>query len=332
MNICEPQTINYDVAVIGGGAAGLTAAVTLGRARRSVVVIDSGQPRNAPAEGVHMFLTRDGIPPDELVRIGRSEVTKYGGQFIDGAAIAARRSNGGFDIDLDDGQTVSAKRLVVTTGLIDELPDVPGLRELWGKDVHHCPYCHGWELEGQAVGILGTDAMAVHKALMLRQWVQDLTLFVHNAPEPTDEQAEQLAARGIRVIHGTVEALEMSAGRLTGVRLQDGSFDPQQSVVINPVMVARSELLRSLGLVPTAHPMGVGEFIASDPGGLTSVPGVWVAGNVTDLTAGVVAAAAAGMLAAVSVNADLTADDTARAVAGHRKSLGDQHALLGASA
>ena len=317
----DPTARAFDVVVVGGGAAGLTAAVTLGRARRSVLVIDSGEPRNAPADGVHMFLTRDGIPPDELVRIGRAEAAYYGSHFVDVAALAARRTDTGFEVELADGSVVRAKRLVVTTGLVDELPNVPGLRELWGKDVHHCPYCHGWELDGQAVGILGTDAMAVHKALMLRQWVQDLTLFVHTAPEPTPEQAEQLASRGIRIVDGEVEALEMSDGRLARLRMVDGSAQTVQSVVINPVMKSRSELLCSLGLTPTPHPMGVGEFIAADPAGLTEVPGVWVAGNVTDLSAGVIAAAAAGMVAAVSVNADLTAEDTARAVAARQVSL-----------
>jgi thioredoxin reductase len=330
--------LSVDVAVIGGGAAGLNAAVTLGRARRTVVVVDSGQPRNAPADAVHMFLTRDGMPPADLVRIGRGEVAHYGGRFVDGEATGAHRSDDGFAVLLADGRCIAARRLLVTTGLIDELPDVPGIRELWGKDVHHCPYCHGWELHGRAVGVLGSGPTAVHQALMFRQWVEDLTLFVHTAPVPTPEQSEQLAARGIRVITGVVEALELDNDALTGLRLCDGTVVSLDSLVVGPRMVARSGLLAALGLEPVQHPMGMGEFIASDGHGQTAVPGVWVAGNVTDLTAGVIAAAAAGMMAAAAANLDLIADDTATAVAEHRASLqrvaatGDGHPGATASA
>src|SRR5690606_29520712 len=134
-----------------GGAAGLSGAVTLGRARRSVVVVDAGSPRNAPATGVHGFLTRDGIGPRELVEIGRAEVERYGGTVLPATAVAARRTDDGFEVTLDDGRTIVARRLLVTTGLTDELPDVPGVAQRWGRDVVHCPYCHGWEVRDQPV-------------------------------------------------------------------------------------------------------------------------------------------------------------------------------------
>ena len=202
---------DVDVAVIGGGAAGLTAAVTLGRARRSTVVIDSGAPRNAPSAGVHMFLTRDGISPADLTGIGRQEVESYGGRFIDGTAVTASRSGENFAVTIDDGRAITARRLMVTTGLTDELPDIPGVRELWGRDVHHCPYCHGWELDGRAVGVIGSGPRAVHQALMFRQWVSDLVLFLHSAPDLTAEEEEQLAARGIRVVIGIRAVTGISA-------------------------------------------------------------------------------------------------------------------------
>lgn len=208
----------------------------------------------------------------------------------------------------------------MTTGLTDELPDIPGIRELWGRDVHHCPYCHGWELDGRAVGVIGSGPLAVHQALMFRQWAADLILFLHTAPALTAEQAAQLAARGIRVITEPIDELVIDDGHLVGVRLTDGNVLPRQSVIVGPQMVARSQLLTTLGLIPTPHPMGMGEFIESDATGLTAAPGVWVAGNVTDLSAGVITAAAAGMVAAVAVNADLTADDTRKAVAAYRMS------------
>ena len=316
------SSTDVDVVVIGGGAAGLNAAVTLGRARRSVVVIDSGAPRNAPADGVHMFLTRDGIPPAELIGIGRREVAAYGGRFVDGEAVRAHRSGEMFTVTLADDRVITARRLVVTTGLVDELPDVPGLRDLWGRDVHHCPYCHGWELDGRTVGVLGSGPMAVHQALMFRQWVPDLVLFQHTAPDPTPEQAEQLAALGVPVVVGRVDSLEVQDGHLAGVRMADGSVVPRQSLVVAPRMVARSQVLSSLGLTPSPHPLGLGEFIESDTTGSTGVPGVWVAGNVTNLSAGVILAAADGMVAAIAANADLIVEDTAKAVAVYRESGG----------
>jgi thioredoxin reductase len=173
----QHRGMTYDVVVIGGGAAGLSGALTLARARRSVLVVDAGSPRNAPAEGVHGFLTRDGITPAELVAIGRQEVARYGAEVVVGEAVAARREGDGFEVTLGDGTSVGARRLLVTTGLVDELPDVAGVRERWGKDVVHCPYCHGWEVRDQAIGVLGTSARAAHQALLFRQW--------SNTPRPT---------------------------------------------------------------------------------------------------------------------------------------------------
>jgi len=161
----------YDVVVIGGGAAGLSGALTLARSRRSVLVIDAGEPRNAPAAGVHGFLTRDGMNPQALLEVGRAEVRGYGGHIVDGRVTSASRNGDSFTVSLADGRAVSARRLLVTTGLLDELPEVSGLRERWGRDVLHCPYCHGWEVRDQAVGVLGTGPRAVHQALLFgRRW------------------------------------------------------------------------------------------------------------------------------------------------------------------
>ena len=314
--LTEQLTATFDVAVIGGGAAGLSAALVLARARRSVIVIDAGSPRNAPADGVHGFLTRDGISPAELIETGQQEVRAYGGLVVHGEARDVSRTADGFGLSLADGRLVAARRLVVTTGLVDELPDLPGLRERWGRDVLHCPYCHGWEVRDRPIGVLGTSAWSVHQALLFRQWTADLVLFTHTAPELTDEQAEQLVARGVRLVPGLVDSLEVAGDRLTGVRLQDGTVVARQALVVAPRMVARSEVLRSLGLRPTAHPLG--EFIAADATGRTDVPGVWVAGNVADLKAQVVGAAAGGAAAAAAVNADLVEEDTRRAVAAYR--------------
>ena len=308
------MTNEYDVVVVGGGPAGLNGALVLARARRSVLVIDAGQPRNAPAAGVHGFLTRDGIPPAELSAIGREEVRRYGGTVVDGRATSATRAGSGFTVTLDAGVTVRARRLLVTTGLVDELPDIPGLRERWGHEVIHCPYCHGWEVRDKTVGVLATTWFAIQKALLVRQWVDDLTLLLHTQPEPDEAQLEQLAARDIPVVRGEVVAFDAA-----GAHLRNGELVPLQALAVAPRMVARSELLTGLGLVPTTNPMG--EFIAADATGLTAVPGVWVAGNVADIMANVLSSAAAGAAAAAAINADLITEDVARAVDERRMSV-----------
>jgi thioredoxin reductase len=307
-----------DVVVVGAGAAGLSGALMLARARRSVVVVDAGAPRNAPAAGVHGLLGRDGMPPAELLARGRAEVGAYGGEIVGGEVETVDRDGDRFVVRLAGGGTLRARRLLVTTGLVDELPDVPGLRERWGRDVVHCPYCHGWEVRDRAIGVLATGPRSVHQALLFRQWSADVTLFLHRAPVPDPEQAERLAARGIAVVTGEVAALEVAGDRLAGVRLADGTVIAREVVAVAPRMVARAGLLASLGLRAVEHPSGAGEHVPADPTGRTDVPGVWVAGNVTDLTAQVGAAAAAAALAAAQINADLVTEETDAAVAAYR--------------
>lgn len=317
------MTQMYDVVVIGGGAAGLSGALALGRARRSVLVIDAGHPRNAPASHVHNYLGREGTPPSELAAIGRKEVAAYGTEIVEGEVTAAERLPGGagFRVVRGDGTAVTARRLLVTTGLVDELPPIPGLADRWGQDVLHCPYCHGWEVRDAAIGIVALTPMAVHQALLWRQWSADVTLFLHHAPEPSDEEYEQLAARGIAVVDGEVAGLEVSDDRLTGVRLAGGRVVPREAVVVQPRFTARSGVLDGLGLRATPLEMGgrtLGTYIAADPTGATEVPGVWVAGNVASLMEQVIGAAAAGLKAGAAINGDLMAEDTRRAVGARR--------------
>jgi thioredoxin reductase len=307
-----------DVVVIGGGAAGLNGALMLARARRSVVVVDAGEPRNAPADAVHGLLGRDGTPPAELLARGRAEVEAYGGEIRAGEVETAERDGDGFAVRLADGTTLRARRLLVTTGLVDELPHVPGLRERWGHDVVHCPYCHGWEVRDRAIGVLATGPMAVHQALMFRQLSDDVTVFGHTGPALDAEQAEQLAAWGIAVVPGEVAAVEVEDARIAGVRLADDTLVTREVLVVAPRMVARAGFLSALGLQAVDHPSGLGQHVPAEPTGRTDVAGVWVAGNVTDLTAQVGAAAAAGALAAAHLNADLVAEDTRAAVAAYR--------------
>ncbi|RZK85068.1 MAG: NAD(P)/FAD-dependent oxidoreductase [Rhodococcus sp. (in: high G+C Gram-positive bacteria)] len=311
---------SYDVVVVGGGAAGLAGALALSRARRSVLVIDAGAPRNAPAGHIHNYLGREGTPPGELLAIGREEVAGYGGEIVTGTVTSADKvDDGQFRVTLADGATVRARRLLVTTGLVDVLPDIPGVAARWGRDVLHCPYCHGWEVRDQPVGVLAGSPLAVHQALMWRQWTENVTLFLNDADEPTGEEYEQLAARGIAVIDGGVAGLEVQGDRLTGVRLRTGQVIPLTAVVVPPLFRARAEFLTSLGLDTTEMEMAghvIGTAVASDATGATAVPGVWVAGNVADPKAQVIVAAGAGLSAAAAINADLIMEDTRLAVAG----------------
>ncbi|MER7398283.1 NAD(P)/FAD-dependent oxidoreductase [Streptomyces sp. NPDC000151] len=308
----------YDVVVVGGGAAGLSGALALVRARRSVLVIDDGRPRNATADRTHNFLTRDGTPPAELLAAGRAEVTGYGGEIVAGEAVAAeRQEGGGFRVLLEAGPPVAARRLLVATGLVDELPEVPGMAERWGRDVLHCPYCHGWEARDRAIAVLATGPLACRQALMWRQWSTDVTLLLHVSPEPDAEEYERLAARGVAVVPGRVTDLEVADGGLAGVRLADGRRVPCQALVVEPRFTARAGLLASLGLSAEEERSSgevVGSSVRAADSGATDVPGVWVAGNVTALSDQVIGAAAAGVQAAQAINSDLVDEDTRRAV------------------
>ncbi|UNS96409.1 NAD(P)/FAD-dependent oxidoreductase [Streptomyces tubbatahanensis] len=312
----DPLADSYDVVVIGGGAAGLNGALMLARARRSVAVIDAGRPRNAPADAVHGLLAREGMSPAALLERGRREVRHYGGHVVPGEVNGATRYRGGFEVALSDGRTVRARRLLLTTGLVDELPQVPGLRERWGRDVVHCPYCHGWEVRDRSIGVLAGGPMAVHQALLFRQWSADVTLFSHTMPPPTEEQSEQLAARGIRVVAGEVAGLRITEDRLSGIRLADGTVLARDTVAVASRLVARAGFLAALGLHTAEHPMG--EYVPCDATGRTEVPGLWAAGNVTDLAAQVGAAAAAGAATAAQINADLVKEETEQSVAAAR--------------
>ncbi len=304
----------YDVVIIGGGAAGLSAALTLSRARRRVLVVDAGDPRNAPASHVHNYLGRENTPPGELLAIGRAEVTGYGGEILPGVVTAVHPRSDAlerprFAVELADGTTVEARRVLVTSGLTDELPDIPGVAERWGSRVLHCPYCHGWEVRDRPVAILGLTAMSAHQALLWRQWTPDVTLLLHTGPAPTDEELAKLARRGIRIVEGEVTAFDDEAAHLA-----DGTLVPVDALVLMGRIEARADALAPLGLKPVdfeANGHRFGTHLPSGPGGTTAVPGVYVAGNVTDPMATVIAAAAAGVSTAGMLNMDLVMEDAA---------------------
>ncbi|TKJ19761.1 NAD(P)/FAD-dependent oxidoreductase [Blastococcus sp. CCUG 61487] len=304
----------YDVVVIGGGAAGLSGALTLARARRSVLVVDAGEPRNAPAGHVHNYLGREGTPPAELYAVGRGEVESYGGTVVPGRVVGLRRADDALRVVLDGGDEVRARRVLLATGLTDELPELPGAAERWGSTVLHCPYCHGWEVRDRAIGVVSTGPMGAYAAGLWRQWTDDVVLFVHTGGEPSAEERARLEARGVRIVTGEVAGLEGGAD----VRLADGELVARDAVVVATRMVADAELLADLGTTPVpleAHGGVLGTYLPADPTGRTEVPGVWVAGNAGDLSAQVIVAAAQGLRAGAMINADLIEEDTVAAVA-----------------
>ncbi|MFJ3958943.1 FAD-dependent oxidoreductase [Arthrobacter sp. NPDC090010] len=317
----------YDAVIVGGGPAGLGAAIALARSLRSVLVVDAGQPRNAPAEGAHNVLGHEGISPLKLLEEGRREALAYGVRFLSGEATTAAHDDGAFSIGVvvQDGEpavVVRSRRLVLATGLVDVLPDVDGLHRGWGHSMLHCPYCHGWEVRGQRIGILASDARAVHQALLFGQLSDAVTVLpgwtdqASGAPgvswAPGDE-AELLEAAGVGLAGSPVTRFEFAGQELSAAVLQDGTRLELDALAVAPVFAARTGLYEQLGGEAVEHPMGV--MIPSDPMGKTEVPGVWVAGNAQNLAAMVSVASGSGVQAGAGVNAELAMHDARARIA-----------------
>jgi thioredoxin reductase len=302
-----------DVIVIGGGAAGLSAALVLTRARRSVLVIDAGMPRNHPAAHMHGFLSRDGMPPRKLLEIGRTEVAGYGGTILPGTVTGVvNEGTAGFRVELQDGGLFRARRLLVATGLRDEIPDIPGLRERWGRDVLHCPYCHGFEVRDGKLAVLGGSPPAVQYALTVRQWTDDLAyLTPHRSLTATER--ERLNARAITIVEGDAQRLTVRRDRLEGVELADGRVVRCDALFVPPRFVPNNDLLIGLGCDVDDDGWAI-----TAANGLTSIPGAWVAGNVADPRAQVITAAGEGSAAAIAINADLVEEDVRTATRASR--------------
>lgn len=315
-----PQT--YDVVVIGGGAAGLSGAMALGRSKRSVLVIDAGEPRNAPADHAHNYLGREGVSPFELLEIGRAEVAQYGVEILSDRVVAVSGEVDAFLVTTEGGRRVMARRVLVTGGVVDELPDVPGLAQRWGVDVLHCPYCHGWEVRDRRIAVLATSPMAGHQALLFRQLSDDVVVVVHDGVEIPDEELERVGAIGVRVLHGTPQEVVSEGDRLVGLRLADGTLHECDAVVVASRPHVRTDYLRPLGIEATPfemHGTELGSVIAVEPTGATSVPGVFAAGNATDIAMILVASAAHGVRVGAWINAELATADATRAAAQRRE-------------
>ncbi|MGB0113459.1 MAG: bifunctional NAD(P)/FAD-dependent oxidoreductase/class I SAM-dependent methyltransferase [Ilumatobacteraceae bacterium] len=316
-----------DVVIVGGGPAGLSAALALGRSRRSVVILDAGRPRNSVSPHMHGVLGFDGRPPADYLDAGRADIAEYGVEIITANAIDATRIDADtLAVTLDDGSTITARRILVASGLTDELPAVTGLAARWGNDVLHCPYCHGWEVRDQKLAVLSSGPMSVHQALLFRQWSPDITVFTHTGPALTFQDELTFSARGIATVDGAVAEVMIEEDRIVALRMASGEVHPADAIVVGPRMVAHSAVLESFGLAPVAGPLGpdVGMAYEAAPTGRTSVPGVWAIGNCVDPTGTVPAVVAAGYTSGAVINADLIEEENAAAIAaigtdsGHR--------------
>jgi thioredoxin reductase len=314
-----PDELIRDVVVIGAGAAGLSAALVLGRSRRRVLILDGGEPRNAPSSGAHGFFTRDGLPPEELLRIGREQLAPYESvEYKQAKATVAGGANGAFEVVLEDGTTVSARRLVLATGVADELPDRPGFSELWGRGVYHCPYCHGWEVRDRPLAVLNSGEGAAERALFIRNWSRDLVLLT-DGPAGLDEKGwRRLRALGVSVREERISRLEGDPGREPGaagrglerIVFDDGSTLAREGLFYVPPQSQRSALAEALGceLERVAYAL----VVKNDPTTReTTVPGVYAAGDVTGTgpLQSVPLAAASGAAAAYFANHALASED-----------------------
>ena len=308
-----------DVLVLGGGAAGLSAALCLGRSRRRVRVLDAGEPRNAASPHAHNLLTHDGTPPAELLATGRDEVARYGVELVTARVVDARALPGdepSFEVRTDDGTTHRARRVVLASGLRDELPDVPGLADRWGRDVLHCPYCHGWEVRDRTLAVLASGPSAVHRALLVRRLSDDVTLVLHDAFEPDDDERADLAALGVRVVPGRVTGLRVDDDVLTGLELADGTTLTCDAVFVAPRAALDDALVTGLGLGTGrvgSPDEDLGAAVPVDGTGATTVPGVWAAGNVTGPQHALASSIAAGSAVGAQVNLSLAHADLAAA-------------------
>ncbi|OUE23884.1 Thioredoxin reductase [Clavibacter michiganensis] len=319
----------WDAVVVGGGAAGSSAALMLVRARRSVLVVDAGRPRNGVAAHMHGVLGHDGKPPRQLLAEGRREIEGYGGVVVDGRVEGIEAVDPGagedrpagprFRVALDGGAVVRARRVILATGLADVLPEVPGLAAHWGAGVVVCPYCDGWEVRDRRIGVLATGPGSLHHVQMLRQWSGDITFLVaggtaDGAPLGIDAATRAgLDARGIRIEEARVARVLGERGALEGVELADGRTLSLDSLFAMPGVAPRDEFARTLGAATEETPWG--PFVAADPMGRTSVPGLLIAGNASSGSANVPVAMAAGTMAGAMANADMVTEDVAAAVA-----------------
>lgn len=293
----------YDVVIVGGGPAGLSAALALGRARKRVLLCDAGERRNAAAVHIHNFVTRDGTPPGEFRDIGRKQLATYPSVEVrDTRVKAITGSRGAFEVALERGP-VNARRVLLCTGMIDEMLPIEGFRELWGGSIFQCPYCHGWEVRDQRWGHLALGAEALHLPMMLRGWTRDVVVFTSGAFEIPSDTRARFEAAGIRIEDRRVERLVAGHGKLAGVAVEGGEIVPCDVLYAHPPQ-RHVEIVAALGLGLDEHGCVQIHPMTRE----TSVPGIYAAGDLMTRMQGAILAAASGTAAAAMINHELTAE------------------------
>ncbi len=298
-----------DVIVVGGGPAGLSAALVLGRCRRRAIVFDAGHPRNEASQALHGYLTRDGISPAEFLKIGREQLAPYDTiELRHLKVLDVERGDCRFTAIVEGGERVSARMLLLATGLVDELPQIEGFRQFYGITAHNCPYCDGWEHRDQPLAVIGCKKDAADLALELLLWSRDVVLCTNGAPDCGREVLEPMERNGVRIIHTRIARLEGTGNKLERIRFHDGSEIARTALFFSPGQHQRSHLAEQLGC----------EFCEDDgciqcgENAATCVPGVYAAGNASRGVQLVIAAAAEGMQAAFAINTALVEADAAR--------------------
>ncbi|MFT3710910.1 MAG: NAD(P)/FAD-dependent oxidoreductase [Archangium sp.] len=290
----------FDVVIVGGGPGGLSAALALGRGRRRVLLCDAGPRRNAAAEEMHNFLTRDGTPPSELRRLAREELSAYPSvKVVDARVESVSGEDGAFDVRLGGGQQVRAKKVLLTTGMIDLPSALPGLREVWGHSSFQCPYCHGWEHRDQHWGYLASAPELLLFPMLLRGWTKDVTLLTDGRVDLPAEVRAQLESGGVHIDERRIESLAHEGTRLRGVTFTEGATLPMDVLFHHPPQ-KQVPLVESLGVK-----LNDGGYVQVEGQGKTSRAGIWAAGDLTTHVQGAVLAASAGMLAAAGINFEL---------------------------
>lgn len=296
--------MDYDVIVVGGSFAGLSAAMQLARARRRVLIIDGGKPRNRFAKASHGFFGLDGRPPLKMIETARKQVLAYPTvRFEKGEAVRAMKEGERFVITLGNGTNAGAKRLVLATGITDILPDVPGLKELWGTGVAHCPYCHGYEVAGRKLAVLMPREPNIHQAVLLRDWSDDVTLLTNGVPAPTGPDAEQLRIRGVRVDTRTLARAIGRGKELEAIEFTDGQRVSYGALFTATRWTLTSPLAEQLGC--ELDTSGAGHIVKTDAMKESTVSGVFVAGDAARLYGNATMASADGVLAGTAAHRSL---------------------------
>ena len=295
--------MRHDAIIVGGSFAGLSAAIYIARARRTVCIVDTGAPRNRFAPHSHGFFGQDGSEPAAMLATARGQVAAYPTvTFVAGEAVTAAGDPSGFSVRLAAGEALEGTKLVLAFGISDQLPAIPGLAERWGRSVLHCPYCHGYEFSGRRLGVLYVSPAAIQQAMLIADW-GPTTLYLNGAPLPDDSSLVQLRDRGVEIERAPVRGLNGEGDRLSAIELGDGRTSAVDAVYIGPRTRLNSDLAQQLGCATTEGRLGT--IIVTDDSKMTSVPGVYAAGDITRDAHNATWASADGVTAGTSLHRSL---------------------------